>query len=439
MPLREEASLHLGLLLEEGIVRTGVSLSHISQYNENAVIHALRRLGPTSQSDIAQVAGLSVQTVSSIVRSLTAGGFLEEIRRESGGRGRPKVIIDIVADARYAVGVHVDPALMTAVVLDLRGSVVSSLSSEDVDPADPQRSLDIAAGLVRGALAKSGIAQERVIGACLAVPGPLASSSGSIVDTVWLPGWADLPLGEALGTRLGMSVPVVKDTLAAVIGENWVRAGKSLESTMVFVYVGAGIGVGMSLNGEPVRGFSGNAGEVGRMLLALGVPSVQGVDGLDNDPAVLVETAHEKGVLLGSAPPRGDVRLVDRQFRELCALATARDPGALRILQAAARRVAQMVVMTTDLFDADTVVFGGPYWNEVRGFYQPAVVELLGEPSARGPHPVSVLSTAMGREVGAIGAASVVLDARYVPRAPHSVPSSSRFLVDADSGDVLPR
>lgn len=398
-------------------MRTGVSLSHISRYNENAVIHALRRLGPTSQTDIARVAGLSVQTVSSIVRGLTAGGFLREVRRESVGRGRPKVIIDIVADARYAVGVHVDPALMSAVVLDLRGRVVMSRTSGDVDPENPHASMDIAAGLVRGTLSASGVDEHLVVGTCLAVPGPLNAVSESIGASVWLPGWNGFPLGEALGSRLTMRVPVVKDTLAAVIGENWVRAGDALDSTMVFVYLGTGTGVGLSLNGEPVQGSSGNAGEVGRMLVALGEPA-RGLDGLDNDPVVLVETAHARGVLGGHPPARGNLRLVDRQFRSLCRLADRGNGGALTILRAAASRIAQMVVMATDVFDADTVVFGGPYWDLVRKVYEPATSEALREPSARGPHPVSVSSTAMGSEVGAIGAASVVLDTRYVPRAP---------------------
>ncbi len=401
-------------------MRVGVSMSHISLYNENAVIHALRRLGSTSQTEIARATGLSVQGVSSIVRTLTADGLVKEVGREPVARGRPRVIIDIVADARYAVGVHVDPSVMSTVVLDLRGSVVTSLASEKVYPEDPERSIEVAASLVQGALESAAIDERFVLGTCLAVPGPLQAKSGSIVDTVWLPGWTGFPLGEVLGAKLGMRVPVVKDTLAAVIGENWVRAGESLESTMVFVYVGMGTGVGLSLNGEAVRGFSGNAGEVGRMLLALGRSTPRAVDGLDNDPAILVETAHAAGVLEGSAPHREDLKQVDHQFRRLCHLADQGDGSARAILQAAAARIAEMAVMTTDLFDADTVVFGGPYWELVRPFYEPAAIAALDQPSARGPHPVSVLTTAMKHDVGAIGAASVVLDDRYVPRAPRS-------------------
>ena len=77
-----------------------------------------------------------------------------------------------------------------------------------------------------------------------------------------------------------------------------------------------------------------------------------------------------------------------------------------------------MTVISTELIDANTVVFGGPYWELVRPFYEPVVRRALDQPSARGPQQVELFSTAMGATVGAIGAASVVLDSRFVPRAP---------------------
>jgi predicted NBD/HSP70 family sugar kinase len=91
---------------------------------------------------------------------------------------------------------------------------------------------------------------------------------------------------------------------------------------------------------------------------------------------------------------------------------------ARELLTGAADRIAAMTVISTEMIDADTVVFGGPYWELVRPFYEPVVRHALDQPSARGPQPVELFSTAMGTRVGAIGAASVVLDARYVPRAP---------------------
>lgn len=398
-------------------MRPGASHSHISQYNENAVIHALRALGPTSQTDIAAHTGLSVPAVSTIVRNLRQDGYLTEVRTESVGRGRPRVIVDLVPSASYAVGLHIDPAIMSAVVLDLRGQVVEQGTSEKIDPNDPESSLDAAAALIDDLVNRSGIDRDRLLGACAAVPGPL-DGVGSIVDTVWLPGWTGVAIGEALTRRLHTPVPVVKDTLAAVVGENWVRGGESLDSTMVFVYLGTGTGIGLSINGEPVRGSSGNAGEIGRMLLSLGSP---GKRGIDNDPFILVQEAQEQGVLQGDPPSRWELRALEGQFRELCQLALDGDDGAERILRDAGSRIAEMVVMVAEVFDADAVVYGGPNWRFVQPFYEDAAIVALARPSARGPHPVTVLSTAMGAEVGAIGAACAVLDARFVPRAPGRV------------------
>lgn len=396
-------------------MRTGASLSHVSQYNENAVIHAVRALGPTSQTDIAARTALSVPTVSSIVRNLFTRGYLTEVRTESVGRGRPRVIVDLVPSAAFAVGLHIDPSVMSATVLNLRGEVVLSNVSELISPTDAHSSLDEAARLVQRLVSDSGVDESRLLGACVAVPGPVDDATGSIVDTVWLPGWAGVAIGDALSRGLGTRVPVLKDTLAAVIGETWVRAGESLESTMVFVYLGAGTGIGLAINGEPVRGSSGNAGEIGRMLLSLGHP---GRRGIDNDPFVLVEQAHSEGVLSTQPPAWGDLRALEPQFRQLCELAGAGHSEASRILRDAGARIAEMVVMVAEVFDADTVVYGGPIWESVRMFYEDAAVAALARPSARGPHPVAVHSTAMGANVGAMGAACAVLDARFVPRAP---------------------
>lgn len=394
-------------------MRTGASLSHISQYNENAVIHALRALGPTSQTDIAARTGLSVPAVSSIVRNLRTQGFLTELRTESVGRGRPRVIVDLAPDANYAVGLHIDPAIMSAVMLDLAGHVVATGTTAAIDPDDPHASLDAAAGLIDGLIRESGINPAKLLGACGALPGPLDDATGSLIDSVWLPQWTGVRIGDALSRRLGTPVPIIKDTLAAVTGEAWVRGGEALDSTMVFVYLGTGTGIGLSMNGEPVRGASGNAGEIGRMLMSLGHESLRG---MDNDPFNLVIAAHEEGLIPSPPPARDDIHELEGQFRVLCQLASEGDGVAAGILRSAGRRIAEMVVMAVEVFDADTVVFGGPNWPLVRPFYQDRAVEALARPSARGPHPVQVLSTAMGTEVGAIGAASFVLDSRFVPR-----------------------
>ena len=60
-------------------MRAGTSLVDLGKYNENVVIHAFRRLGASSQREVAASTGLSVQAVSAIVRSLQKQGLLTEV------------------------------------------------------------------------------------------------------------------------------------------------------------------------------------------------------------------------------------------------------------------------------------------------------------------------------------------------------------------------
>jgi hypothetical protein len=62
------------------------------------------------------------------------------------------------------------------------------------------------------------------------------------------------------------------------------------------------------------------------------------------------------------------------------------------------------------------VVFGGPHWEQLAPFFGGAVRVALAERFlVRSVHPFEVAGTALGADVGAIGAASLVLDQTFSP------------------------
>ena len=74
--------------------------------------------------------------------------------------------------------------------------------------------------------------------------------------------------------------------------------------------------------------------------------------------------------------------------------------------------------MITNLLDVDRVVFGGPFWARVSERYLRLIPPLLDElTDARSVHRVEVVGTGVGEDVGAIGAACLVLDDALAPRA----------------------
>ncbi|MDU5061551.1 MAG: ROK family transcriptional regulator [Actinomyces sp.] len=399
-------------------MRIGTSLVEVGQYNEKVVLNALRRLGPASQRDIAASTQLSVQTVSAIVRHLLSIDVLREIGTDFRGRGRPHVIVDLVPEAAYSIGVHVDPAVTSLVMLDMKGRVVASSDSDEPTLADPVEAMKQTAGRIRELVERTGVPEDRIVGVCMAVPGVVDVANGSLRESVWLPEWQDAPLGALLAEGLGAEkpIPVVKDTISASIGECWVRGGGILDSTMVFVYLGAGIGLGLAVDGEPLAGASGNSGEVGTILKTLGMFEEDSDGGLDNDPALLVERAHGKGAIDGDLPPRADHHAVREALHQVCDKAENGNQEARDILQAAAQRIATLTVGAVELIDADLIVLGGPYFKELQPYYQKAVEDLLAESATQRHRDVQIMESIMDEDAGAIGAAAVVLDRRYTPR-----------------------
>ena len=62
--------------------------------------------------------------MSNIVGRLLAQGLIVESGRvQSSGRGKPRTLLQVEPATRIAVGVHVDPATLTFVLIDIEGKV----------------------------------------------------------------------------------------------------------------------------------------------------------------------------------------------------------------------------------------------------------------------------------------------------------------------------
>ncbi|TIY11150.1 MAG: MarR family transcriptional regulator, partial [Mesorhizobium sp.] len=78
-------------------------------YNRRIVLESIRLHGPIARGDIARRVGLTVQTVSTIVRELEEHGYVLSMREEPRGRGLPPATLRINPEGGYAVGIHVTP------------------------------------------------------------------------------------------------------------------------------------------------------------------------------------------------------------------------------------------------------------------------------------------------------------------------------------------
>ena len=100
----------------------------------------------------------------------------------------------------------------------------------------------------------------------ISVPGISYSDTG----TVWapnIPGWNDYPLLQEIKNVAGdIPVTIDSDRACYILGEFWQGNARGCRDA-VFLSVGTGIGAGILVNGEVLRGSNDIAGAIGWMAL----------------------------------------------------------------------------------------------------------------------------------------------------------------------------
>jgi len=402
--------------------RRGANLPSIGGFNRTVVLDAVRRSPDgLSRVELASRTGLSAQTVSNVTRFLIEAGMIAESGTIVSGRGKPRTILRLEAASRYAVGVHVDPAVVTYVLLDLAGTVVASTTTSTPTADDPSEVVRTIATAIDGLVRDAEVDMDAVLGVGIASPGPIDVDAGVVLDPPFLPRWRDVPLRDALAEATGYPVLLEKDVTAAVIGEMFL-AGESSARNFAFVYFGTGFGVGLAVDHEPVRGVGSNAGDAGHIMVDQGAlagtpdsAGTRGEVGAAVAPDRLVQIARDRGLPL-DAP--SDVESVDRAWDGLAAAIDAGDPVAIGLAEDAGTVMGNAVVLIVNLLDIDRVVFGGPFWSRVASAALPAARAAIVESPLLVPkHPVVVDESDRGADVAAVGAACLVLDAALSPRA----------------------
>lgn len=386
-------------------MQVGTNQSRVGVHNRAVVLDAIRRDGPVSRAVVGQRTGLTAQTVTNIAGRLLAEGLVRESGSTSGLRGAPGRLLELDPTGCFAVGVHLDPAHLAVVVLDLAGEVlvVEHLASVHFD--DPGVAIEAMADAVGRVLERSGVDRERVLGIGVGVPGPIDPAGQRVESPAQLRSWKGVPLAQRLGALTGLPVHLEKDGVANALGELW-AAGAARD--FISVYLGHGIGAAIVVGGEVVRGTSGNAGEFGGMpVFAHG-----GWTELWSacQPLPQVRRGIESGLLSGPVA-EDDATAVRRAYEHLCGLANAAP-----LLVQSGIALGSALARIVELLDVETVVVGGSAALAAGPTFLDALTGRLAEQLPQEPR-ATVRFTTFGEDAVARGAACAVLQSAYAPSA----------------------
>ncbi|MFF1572260.1 ROK family protein [Leifsonia sp. NPDC058292] len=394
----------------------GSNLLRLADYNQAVVLDLIRREPGLSRADLQRNSGLASQTISNITRRLIDAELIRESTPSDAARGRPSIPLVANGSGAFAVGVHVDPARLTILLLDIAGEVLDQRQLPTPQATNPAEVTTLIAVNTGRLIREAGIDRERVLGLGIAVPGPLDLRTGVVLDPPQLPRWRQVRLRSDLHDATGMPVLLDKDVTASATAE----LRNSADPDFLFVYLGSGVGASVVTNGQVLRGASNNIGEIGDILVDptaedLGWSGRRGGLAAACVPEALAIQAAQAALI--PLPDVTDYLAIDDACSALFDLAARGDAEACAILERSARRVAVGIAVLVNFIDVPRVVLGGPTWSRLSGAFLPILQDAVRRELVVSRDEFTVVGSTVGAEIAAQGAAELVLDHFLTPSA----------------------
>jgi glucokinase len=290
---------------------------------------------------------------------------------------------------------------MTALGIDLGGTKIAAAVVRDGQVLDrtrvdtPQTGFATVLDALVAAAAPLLATHPELAVVGIGCPGPLDFERGRVRFAPNIAGLEDAPLVAALTDRLGMPVVLENDANAAGYAEHRYGAARDL-ATSVYVTLSTGIGGGVFVGEEVLRGANGLAGEIGHMVLLPGGPT-----GGDGHPGTW------EALAAGRAIARDASYVFSRPVstEEAFALARSGDRRALSIIDQACRFTGLALANLVKVVDPAGFVLGGGM-IAVGSFYLDRVQAALAGALQGYPMPI-VRVAELGGDAGVIGAAAV--------------------------------
>lgn len=245
--------------------RRGRSGDSMRRYNLSTVLTLVHHEGSLSRSRLTQLTGLNRSTIADLISELARRNLVIETdpsRSNRVGRPSPQVAPDphVVA---FAVNPEIDA--ITVGVVGLGAQMVARVRRATEGVPTVAEAIEITASVVEQLRTDLGDSY-RIVGIGVAVPGLVRGKDGLVRLAPHL-GWADEPVAELLAAATGYPVVAGNDASLGANAESLFGAGRGVRDLIYLNGGASGIGGGVIVDGNPLRGVEGYAGEFGHTLV----------------------------------------------------------------------------------------------------------------------------------------------------------------------------
>lgn len=233
----------------------------LKEHNANVVLRSLMSMKTATRGQLAQRTGLSQPTVNAIVQELEDKGIAQPGNFAVSAGGRRPQCYTIQTDHIRATTIRVFSKSLEYVVVTIDGTVILR-NSWSIAPTDT-----VVAALQ--SLLTTLLRQDsniRVVS--IGVPG-VVGPGGVLHAIPQIPELEGVSLVHELDKHFDIPIYVENDMNLVALGSAVAEPGKEPTTDIVFVHIGEGVGAGIVMGGQIIRGYSSFAGEISYMFKPL--------------------------------------------------------------------------------------------------------------------------------------------------------------------------
>jgi len=242
----------------------------------------------------------------------------------------------------------------------------------------------------------------------IGVPGFVNFPKGIINDLPNVKGWQNVPMQEILENHTGLRVKIENDVNAMCYAEWKFGAGVGCEN-LVAMTLGTGLGGGLIVNNQVVRGHNFVASEIGHVTV-----DRKGKKGNYNNPGAvesyignkaITAYAHQQYMKAGV-----DCSVEDCEPFELFNKANEGDVIALDIWDYVADNLASVIATLCWTLNPQKVIIGGGTANAGKHLFTPVKEKVFTQLSHSHLHELQIIPAHFKNDAGKIGSAQIALD-----------------------------
>lgn len=311
------------------------------------------------------------------------------------------------------IGIDVGGTNVKIALVDGEGKIIYSNSVPTYAQMGYEYTVNNIKQAIRDLMKETNTDAKEIEGIGFDFPGQVDYKTGVVKLAPNIPGWINVPIAQMIEEEFNIPTRIDNDVRCAALGELKFGAGKGCEN-FVCITVGTGIGSGLVINGQLVRGAANAAGEIGHIKLQMNGGPICGcgdtgcLEAFASGPSI-VAMAQEylKG---GKSTKFREMAGADGEITPyiVAKAAEAGDPVAKRIFEIVGTYIGMGLVSVINLLNPEKVIIGGGVAAAGDLLLDPIRKTIKERAMVVAGNSVEIVLAELGNSAGVIGASMLV-------------------------------